>query len=120
MIHNAKHRAGWMLLAAFIVVSVGLGGCSTSGYESDSDNGWLRATRPTRTRTERCRRAGQRRLPAADKNGDGSLSVASGRRALTELGACRGPPFAVRAEEYRQLAAELLIEAAAMLKGGQS
>jgi hypothetical protein len=39
--------------------------------------------------------------------------------AASRFGA-QGLPFAARAEEYRQLAAELLIEAAAMLKEGPS
>ena len=75
MKNSTKSRASWMLLAAIGVGSVGLSGCSTSGYESDSDNGWLSGYQVDKNNDGAWSQSEvSDAFSAADRDGDGSLS----------------------------------------------
>ena len=75
MNNNVKRRAGWMLLAAIGVGTFSLSGCSTSGYESGSDNGWLSGYQADKNKDGALSQGEVNdAFQAADKDGNGSLS----------------------------------------------
>jgi EF hand len=64
-----------MLLAAISVGTVGLGGCSTSSYESNSDNGWLSGYQADKNKDGALSQGEVNdAFVAADRDGNGSLS----------------------------------------------
>lgn len=74
---HGKRRVGLMVIAAAGIGVLGLNGCTSSGYESDSDHGWLSGYQADKNNDGQLSRGEvDDAFNAADADGDGSLSAA--------------------------------------------